>query len=192
MQHPVDIVMLMNEDHFDRGPQHDPDPMRPRRRWGLAAAGVAGIAAIGYAAIGFFGVHTLFFDSTVSEAPPEFAVPADSGISTFSNTSGQFVGRSHATAGTASVLNDGNGSQVLRLENFATDNGPDLKVFLVSASADAPDSTIASDAINLGPLKGNIGDQNYDIPPGTDTSVYRTVVIWCERFGVSFGAASLT
>jgi hypothetical protein len=47
------------------------------------------------------------------------------------------------------------------------------------------------DHVELGPMKGNIGDQNYDIPSTVDLEKYRTVTIWCKRFGVNFGSAPL-
>jgi hypothetical protein len=46
--------------------------------------------------------------------------------------------------------------------------------------------------VELGPMKGNIGDQNYDIPATVDLANYRTVTIWCRRFSVNFGSAPLT
>ena len=45
--------------------------------------------------------------------------------------------------------------------------------------------------IDLGSLKGNKGDQNYDLPADADLTKYKSVSIWCARFGVNFGAASL-
>ena len=72
------------------------------------------------------------------------------------------------------------------------DNGPDLYVYLVAA-ADVPDDETVERAgyVSLGRLKGNVGDQNYTVPVGLDVSRYRTVVVWCQRFGVSFAAAPL-
>jgi hypothetical protein len=46
--------------------------------------------------------------------------------------------------------------------------------------------------IDLGSIKGNIGDQNYPLGSDVDLSKYRAVSIWCQRFSVNFGAASLT
>ncbi len=46
--------------------------------------------------------------------------------------------------------------------------------------------------LDLGSLKGNIGDQNYDIPVGTDLGKYHAVTIWCMWFSVNFGTAPLT
>jgi len=80
----------------------------------------------------------------------------------------------------------------LRLTQFATSNGPDVRVYLVAAS-DVQGEAAAKQAgfVDLGALKGNIGDQNYDLPAGLDLSRYRAVSIWCRRFSVNFGAAPL-
>ena len=104
---------------------------------------------------------------------------------------GDFVSRSHPTEGQAVVLNDGTQQRFLRFEDFATDNGPDLNVYLSSAPADAPEGDLDDDFVDLGDLKGNIGAQNYEIPTDVDLSRYSTVVIWCVRFSVVFGAAEL-
>jgi hypothetical protein len=105
--------------------------------------------------------------------------------------SGTFIDRSHPARGVAIVLSDGSGRRVLRLEDFETDNGPDLNVYLSTAPADAPAGEFDDDFVDLGDLKGNIGNQNYDIPIGVDLDVHSTVVIWCVRFDVAFGAAGL-
>lgn len=107
--------------------------------------------------------------------------------------SGAFHSVHHDTKGTATVLAVGDGSRVLRLSDFATSNGPDVRVYLVAA-ADAQDNGTVTEAgfVELGPLKGNIGDQNYDVPASIDLAKYRTVTIWCKRFGVNFGSAPLS
>ncbi|MFT4988872.1 MAG: hypothetical protein ACI9BK_001646 [Acidimicrobiales bacterium] len=104
---------------------------------------------------------------------------------------GNFVDRSHPTSGRADVLNDGSVQRFLRFEEFATDNGPDLNVYLSAAGADADAGAFDDDFIDLGDLKGNIGPQNYEIPADVDLERYSTVVIWCVRFGVAFGAADI-
>ena len=105
--------------------------------------------------------------------------------------SGPFINRSHPTTGNAIVLGDGTGQRFLRFEDFRTDNGPDLNVYLSSAPQDAPAGQFDDDFIDLGDLKGNVGSQNYEIPRDVDLSRYSTVVIWCVRFSVIFGAAEL-
>lgn len=104
---------------------------------------------------------------------------------------GTFVDRSHPAEGVALVLNDGTEQRFLRFEDFATDNGPDLNVYLSTAPPDAPAGDFDDEFVDLGDLKGNIGDQNYEIPPDVDLDRFSTVVIWCVRFGVAFGAAEL-
>ncbi len=105
---------------------------------------------------------------------------------------GLFISRSHPTEGSARVLGDGSGQRFLRLEDFRTDNGPDLNVYLSAAPPDAPASAFDDDFVDLGDLKGNVGSQNYEIPVGLDFGRYSTVAIWCVRFGVVFGAADLS
>lgn len=91
----------------------------------------------------------------------------------------------HKAEGIAKVINLADGRTFLRLENLKTTNGPDLYVYL-SVGKDA------SDIVNLGRLKGNIGNQNYEIPAGTDLSKYNTVLVWCKAFSTLFGSAKLS
>ena len=101
---------------------------------------------------------------------------------------GRFIGVNdgiHNAEGLAKVIRlDNNVSTILRLENLKATNGPDLYVYLATDNS-------ASDFVNLGRLKGNIGNQNYDIPEGTDLSRYNTALIWCKAFSVLFGSAKL-
>jgi hypothetical protein len=90
----------------------------------------------------------------------------------------------HKAAGAAKVINLADGKTFLRFENLKTTNGPDLYVYL-STGKDV------SDIVNLGRLKGNIGNQNYEIPTGTDLAKYNTVLIWCKAFSTLFGSAKL-
>ena len=101
---------------------------------------------------------------------------------------GNFVGAGdgfHNVEGVAKLLVLADGKNFLRLENLKATNGPDLYVYL-STDKDT------SDIVNLGRLKGNIGNQNYEIPEGTDTSKYNTVLIWCKAFSTLFGSAKLS
>lgn len=105
---------------------------------------------------------------------------------------GAFYNIAHVGSGTAGVYQLADESRILRLENFQVENGPDLYVYLVPLDP-VPNST-GSDipgSVNLGRLKGNIGDQNYEIPAGLDLSQYKSVVIWCQAFAVPFSAAPL-
>jgi hypothetical protein len=84
------------------------------------------------------------------------------------------------------------GTRILRFTNFTTSNGPDVHVYMV-ASDDAKDAATVERAgfIDLGVIKGNIGDQNYTLASDLDLAKYRAVSIWCKRFSVNFGAAAL-
>jgi Electron transfer DM13 len=82
---------------------------------------------------------------------------------------------------------------VLRFTDFKTSNGPDVHVYLVAAD-DASDSESVTKAgfVDLGSIKGNIGDQNYTLGSNVDLSKYRAVSVWCKRFSVNFGTAALS
>ena len=97
----------------------------------------------------------------------------------------------HKGEGRATVYELPDGTRFLRLEDFNVTNGPDLRVYL---SADprprSSDALTSSDAVEIAPLKGNIGDQNYDLPAGFDPARFRSVVIYCKRFHVLVSIAS--
>lgn len=100
---------------------------------------------------------------------------------------GSFVGAGdgfHNAEGIAKLIPSKDRSNILRLENFKSTNGPDVHIYL------STDKTI-SDSIHLGKLKANNGNQNYDIPIGTNLPKYKIVLIWCKPFSVLFGSAEL-
>jgi hypothetical protein len=105
---------------------------------------------------------------------------------------GTFYNVAHEGQGTVTVYQLTDGSRVLRFEDFQVLNGPNLHVYLTSV--DPVPNTVGvelPDYFDLGPLKGNIGAQNYPLPPDLDLSVFRSVVIWCVPFRVPFSAAAL-
>ncbi|MBA3364788.1 MAG: DM13 domain-containing protein [Actinobacteria bacterium] len=102
---------------------------------------------------------------------------------------GSFEGVAHEASGTAAVVELADGSKKLTFSELDTDNGPDLRVYLVAGPV-ARDSDVG-DFKDLGGLKGNKGTQQYDIPAGIDTKRYSTVVIWCRAFTISFAKAEL-
>ena len=100
---------------------------------------------------------------------------------------GNFLGAGdgfHNAEGVAKIIQLADGTDILRLENFKATNGPDLYVYLSTDKTNA-------DIVNLGRLKGNIGNQNYLIPAGTDITKYNIALIWCRAFSVIFGSAQL-
>ena len=144
------------------------------------------LVVIGAGAWYAFRPERLFINQRVNEQFPT-ASAANNKLAT-----GQFHSGAHETKGTATVFQLADGKKMLRLTDFATSNGPDVHVYLVAA-ADAKDNDSVTKAgfIDIGSLKGNIGDQNYDLPANTDLAKYRAVTIWCKRFSVNFGTAPL-
>ncbi len=106
--------------------------------------------------------------------------------------SGRFHGVAHEGKGVATVYRLPDGQRILRFTEFETSNGPDVRVYMVAAD-DASDNDAVTRAgfVELGPIKGNQGDQNYTLPADLDLSKYRAVTIWCRRFGVNFATAPL-
>jgi hypothetical protein len=101
---------------------------------------------------------------------------------------GKFEVADEGTAsGTATLVRKASGGRVLTLTDFEVSNGPDLRVYLVPGGGKD-----TGDRIDLGGLKGNIGNQQYDVPGDAKTPAkYRTVVIWCRSFSVAFARATL-
>jgi hypothetical protein len=156
------------------------------KTWKKAA--IAAVLVIAIALFYWFRPDRLFTNERVAEEMP--TVP--SGAATQAVETGTFYTILHPTSGTATIYRMGDGSHVLRFTNFDTSNGPDVHVYMV-ASDDAKDAATVERAgfVDLGSIKGNVGDQNYTLPSDLDLAKYRAVSIWCKRFSVNFGAAAL-
>jgi hypothetical protein len=156
---------------------------------------IAGGIVAAVVAWALFRPERVFVDRRVDESFPvttsAAAMPADSMAGTVLST-GRFHSNAHETRGVATVHRLPDGRRILRLTEFETSNGPDVRIYLVAA-ADAQDEAgvKAAGFIDLGGMKGNTGDQNYDVPADLDLSKYRAVSVWCRRFSVNFGAAPL-
>ena len=159
-----------------------------RKRNALIALAIIVVAGGWYA----FRPERLFVNKTVNESLGTVTATPAAPAALMTLAGGSFHSNAHDTRGTATVIDLGDGRRVLRLTNFATSNGPDVRIYLVAA-ADVQDNATVKTAgfVELGPMKGNIGDQNYDIPASVDLANYRTVTIWCKRFSVNFGSAPL-
>ncbi len=148
-----------------------------------------GIAAL---AIGWYAFRPelLFVNNQVNEQFPTSNSAASAPVSL---VRGNFKSLAHETKGVATIYKLADGKQTLRLTEFATSNGPDVHVYLTAAEVEkGSDAVKTAGFIDLGSMKGNQGDQNYDLPAGIDLSKYKNVAIWCARFGVNFGLAPLT
>jgi len=142
------------------------------------------VAVAGWA---LFRPELLFINKTVNES-----LPSSNGANAQEMlASGTFHGIAHDTEGLAAIYEFPNGKRILRFTDFETSNGPDVQVFLAVA-ADAKDNeAVEAGYFSLGAIKGNKGDQNYELPDDLDLSKYHSVVIWCDRFSVNFGTAPL-
>jgi hypothetical protein len=156
------------------------------KTWTKVAIPIAAVAAL--AAWYAFRPERLVVNRQVDEAMPN----AQRGLSAQPLESGRFYSILHPTEGTATIYQMGDGSRLLRLTSFSTSNGPDVHVYMVAAD-DAKDVATVEKAgfVDLGVIKGNIGDQNYTLSSDLDLAKYRAVSIWCKRFSVNFGAAAL-
>ena len=133
-----------------------------------------------------FRPERLYINERVHEELPSTNVGSTQTIE-----SGVFYGIAHPTEGTATVYRMGDRALMLRFTNFRTSNGPNVHVYLVAADDAKDETALNASFIDLGPIKGNIGDQNYDLDTSVDLSKYRAVSIWCKRFSVNFGVAPL-
>lgn len=132
-------------------------------------------------------------DPVEPSTPPESSEPVEGIVApTFPLTlaQGEFIDLAHRGTGTALILELEDGSRLLRFENLDVDNGPDLRVILSPSPLTDDDSAYDDgDFVDLGVLKGNKGNQNYEIPADVDIDDFATVAIWCRRFNVTFNAA---
>jgi hypothetical protein len=151
----------------------------------IIGIGVVALAIAWYA----FRPELLFINKSVSEQ-----FPASGQVAGGSKTlaKGNFKSLAHETKGWASIYEVADGKKVLRLSAFETSNGPDVHVYLAASEVEKGNDTIKQAGfVDLGSMKGNKGDQNYDLPTDVDLSKYKAVTIWCARFGVNFGTAAL-
>ncbi len=155
------------------------------RKWIVAGIGLPLLVVAWWA----FRPEKLWVNVKVNE-------PAPVGTSADSQPlyTGLLAGRAHPTSGRASIYQAPDGKRDLRLTNFTTSNGPDVHVVLAQSADEGLRQDFVKGELNsveLGLLKANQGDQNYDLPDSADLSRYDTVVIYCERFHAVFGVAKL-
>ncbi len=167
----------------------------------LIPVGLVAAAFICWLAFGFFGVQALFMDQQVDEAVPLLVPATDNPVlggapmpeARVSFGEGDFVqgDSTYRIKGKATLFQDGEIMKIA-LTDFDVTNGPDLYVYVVDIQTTDNASVKASVAegffVSLGKLKGNIGDQVYELPKGFDAK-NKVVSIWCQRFSRNFGSA---
>jgi hypothetical protein len=156
-----------------------------RSKWVLVLIGVLALVVVWWA----FRPEKLFINQKVSEAAPAALSSEPEPLYT-----GKLEGKIHQTSGRATIYKNKDGKEYLRFSDFTTSNGPDVHVVLVRAEDKALEQEIVKgdlEHVELGTLKGNQGDQNYDLPVNVDLNQYQAVAIYCERFHAIFGVARL-
>ncbi|MCQ3805333.1 MAG: DM13 domain-containing protein [bacterium] len=107
-------------------------------------------------------------------------------------SSSEWIDLGHPGTGTVLVYRQPDGSHVIRFEDLDVSNGPDLLVILsASPLVDDRGAYSATEYLSLGDLKGNQGNQNYEVPADVNLDDYLTVAIWCRRFNYTFNAADI-
>jgi hypothetical protein len=162
---------------------------------------ILGLVAVGLG-VYWFGPQRLFLDREVAEGLPTPNVsagrspggdePVDESSGVEELASGEFRSLEHGTTGLARIVELEDGSRFVRLEDLDTSDGPDLRIYLTDQPV-SDDWGVWDDGeyVDLGELKGNVGDSNYRLPDDVDLSAFRTVVIWCRRFTVGFAVAPI-
>ncbi|MEV4656647.1 DM13 domain-containing protein [Micromonospora sp. NPDC049301] len=177
----------------------------------VAWAGLASAVVVAILVVYWFQPWKLFTDTYVDEALPPVATtsatptPASTTPSQAASAAvpagneilaaGEFVAHEHKTTGSAAVVRLADGRHQLVIRDLNTSNGPDLRVWLTDQPVTRGTAgwRVFDDGewVELARLKGNRGDQVYELPASVDPRDFRSVSIWCKRFAVSFGAADL-
>ncbi len=172
--------------------------------WALTV--LAGVVVA--AGLYWFEPWKLVTDEVVDEALPavvtsesptvaasESASPAAPTVGNRIVASGTFISHEHDTSGSVEIVRLADGRHQLVLRGLDTSNGPDLRVWVTDQPVIEGTAgwRVFDDGrwVEVAKLKGNRGDQVYDLPPTVDLATARSVSIWCRRFAVSFGAAEL-
>lgn len=127
--------------------------------------------------------------STAQSAPS--GTPAPVAETAKEVAAGEWRSLEHATTGKASLIKLPGGGHSVQFAALDTSDGPDLYVYLSPHVSSSAEKTFGQGFTSLGKLKGNRGDQVYEIPSGVDVSTIRSVVIWCKRFSAGFAVAPL-
>ena len=128
--------------------------------------------------------------ATTPPAPPVTPAPPAGPVEL---AAGAFEDGEHATTGTARIIELADGTRFLRLEDFATSDGPDVVVWLTDQPSGGEWGSYDDGRFaELGELTATNGNQNYPIPVDVDLAGLTSVVVWCDRFDVAFGTAPVS
>jgi hypothetical protein len=160
-------------------------PWLLHRKWMLLAVGLPVLVALWWA----FRPEKLWINQTVNEPAPFDTSSEPQPIFT-----GRFEGKAQPTTGRATIYKNTAGEEYLRLTDFATSSGRDIHIVLARSA----DLNVAQKLVNgglhsidIGPLKNNEGDQNYDLPATTDLNKYDAAVVYSQQSHTVLGLAKL-
>lgn len=176
------------------------DALRASRRAQIAIAVVLAAGAV----FAWWTISPLFLTTTLNEALPSrapsltpgttataagtaAAATAPAGQKVIAMGDLQRIDDLHRGMGPVSLI-EVDGKTFLRFDNVAIQNGPDLHVYLGRGMGGAYDG---NRDLYLGALKATNGSFNYELPAGTPTGEYKSVVVWCRAFTVLFTWADL-
>jgi len=141
--------------------------------------------------IAWFLLSPLFLNETVDEKLTSKILETDTSPKIVKKGLFKRADEKHQGSGEVFLYQNPDKSYFVRFENFNVTNGPDLVVYLTKHANPIKKSDVEEGFVKLAKLKGNIGNQNYTIPKELDISEFKSVVIWCELFGVLFSPAAL-
>ena len=183
-------------------PQPPVPPRRRRRRWPWVVGGLGVVlaAALAVGAV-VFQPWLIFVDTEIDDAIPVAVTPATSApgqpppAGPVVISRGSLISHEHSTSGTVSIIEQPDGSRVLAIEDLDTTTGPDVHVWLSQGDVVEGFAGWRTAAgvphVDLGMIKGNKGNQVYEIPADVELGGYPSVFLWCVKFSVSFGAAEM-
>ncbi|MEM9445588.1 MAG: DM13 domain-containing protein [Verrucomicrobiota bacterium] len=167
------------------------------------------LVTLGWVAFGFLGIQALFFDNQVKEDVPDSIMklisksPPQDAVADKVDSIERVLGKGAFEQGDSTYSISGNAflSQIgevinLTFTDFEVSNGPDLFVYAVrtdtTVNKTIKETVAKGEFINLGTLKGNIGNQNYTLDKQLDHKAYQVISIWCRRFSRNFGSVKLS
>ncbi|MDF6101564.1 MULTISPECIES: DM13 domain-containing protein [Gordonia] len=166
----------------------------------VGGLGVVLAAALAVGAV-VFQPWLIFVDTEVDDAIPVAVTPATSApgqpppAGPVVISRGSLISHEHSTSGTVSIIEQPDGSRVLAIEDLDTTTGPDVHVWLSQGDVVEGFAGWRTAAgvphVDLGMIKGNKGNQVYEIPADVELADYPSVFLWCVKFSVSFGAAEM-
>ena len=143
------------------------------------------------------GVEAAETESTETKGEPSAGVGVvETESAAAAGRSGRLIARGelmgadafHTGSGAVLLIEAPDGSVLLRFQDYAVRNGPDLHVYL---TPDPAGDVHAQGAVDLGGIKATQGSVNYDLPAHVDASTFRSAVIYCQPFAVTFAMARL-